>query len=147
MQVQDALEYLTGTWTLSRAIVDHLAGVSGSFDGDAQVRTLGWRGRYEERGRLRFGSYESSVRRALDLVAADGGVVAVLFTDGRPFFDLDLGSGICRAVHQCSRDRYELEFGVRSPDVLLESWWVRGPEKDYEAQTTWRRSGPSAAAI
>ena len=45
MDVQDTLSYLTGTWTLDRAIVDHAAGVTGSFDGDARVRTQGRRGR------------------------------------------------------------------------------------------------------
>ncbi len=140
MEVEDTLAYLTGTWTLSRVIVDHLNRRSGSFDGDAEVLALGRRGRYEERGRLRFGSYDGNARRALDLVGTDGSEVAVLFTNGRPFFALDLVKGECRAVHQCSRDRYELEFGVSSPDLLLERWRVRGPTKDYEARTTWRRN-------
>jgi len=139
MEIEDTLAYLAGMWTLTRAIVDHRAGVRGSFDGAAQVRACGRRGRYEEHGRLRLGSYDGSARRALDLVGTNGAVVAVLFADGRPFFDLDLSAGTCRAVHQCSRDRYELNFGVGSPDLLLEHWRVHGPDKDYEAQTTWRR--------
>jgi hypothetical protein len=139
MAVADTLAYLSGRWRLSRAIVDHRSGVRGSFDGVAEVQTHGRQGRYEERGRLRFGSYDGSARRALDLIATDGGGVTVRFTDGRPFFDLDLLPGICRAMHPCSEDRYELEFGVSSPDLLLERWRVHGPAKDYEARTTWRR--------
>ncbi|HTU84752.1 MAG TPA: DUF6314 family protein [Solirubrobacteraceae bacterium] len=140
MEVEDTLAYLAGTWTLTRAIVDHRSGSSGSFDGVARVHTLGRRGRYEEQGRLRFGGYDGSARRALELVVLDARGVAVLFADGRPFFHLDLVTGTCQAVHRCSLDRYELEFGASSPDLLLERWRVRGPEKDYEAQTTWRRS-------
>lgn len=140
MAVPDTLAYLTGSWTLSRAIVDHRTGATGSFDGDAEVLARGRRGRYEEHGRLRFGSYDGSARRALDLVGTDGGGVAVLFTNGRPFLDLDLAGGVYRGVHLCSRDRYELEFAVSSPDILLERWRVRGPTKDYEARTTWRRN-------
>ncbi len=140
MDVEDTLSYLNGTWTLSRAIVDHAGGVTGSFDGDAQVRTRGRRGRYEERGRLSFGSYDGSAQRALELIGTDDGSVAVQFIDGRPFFALDLSGGICGVVHQCSRDRYELEFEVSSADLLLERWRVRGPAKHYEARTIWRRT-------
>jgi hypothetical protein len=139
MTVDDTLAYLTGSWTLSRAIVDHRSSTSGSFEGRAQVRVQGRRGRYEENGRLRWARYDGSAGRVLDLVGADGGAVAVFFTDGRPFFDLDLSNGTCRAVHPCVADRYELEFRASSDELLVESWRVRGPEKDYEAKTTWRR--------
>jgi hypothetical protein len=140
MEVADTLAYLTGPWGLARTIADHRTRASGSFFGDAALHTVGRRGRYEERGRLRFGGYDGSARRALDLVATDGGAVAVRFTDGRPFFELSLLSGTGRAVHQCGPDRYELHFEVGSPDLLLERWRVTGPVKDYEAETTWRRS-------
>jgi hypothetical protein len=140
MVVKDTLAYLAGEWTLTREIVDHRSGRSGSFDGVANVRTSGRRGRYEEHGRLRFGGYDGSARRTLELVGTNGSGVAVLFADGRPFFDLDLLMGTCQAVHQCSEDRYELEFGATSTDRLLERWRVCGPEKDYEARTTWRRN-------
>lgn len=139
MQVQDTLEYLPGNWTLQRAIVDHRIGVTGSFEGDGELRTEGRRGRYDERGRLRFGGYDGSAHRALDLIATPDHAVAVRFVDGRPFFELDLVTGTCRAVHPCREDRYELEFEVGSPDLLVERWRVTGPAKDYEARTTWRR--------
>jgi len=139
MRVSDTLDYLAGDWALERAIVDHHAGLTGSFHGDGALRTSERRGRYEERGRLCFGGYDGSAHRALDLVATTGGAVAVRFTDGRPFFDLDLVTGACSAVHPCRQDRYQLEFKVGSADVLLERWRVTGPAKNYEAQTTWRR--------
>lgn len=140
MQIEDTLAYLTGTWMISRVIEDHRTSVSGAFAGEAEVHKLARRrGRYEEHGRLRFGSYDGRARRALDLVSTYGGRVAVLFTDGRPFFDLDLLTGFHRAAHQCVRDHYEFEFAVNSPDRLLERWRVRGPQKDYEARTTWQR--------
>jgi hypothetical protein len=139
MQVDDTLDYLTGSWVLERVITDHRIGATGFFGGDGELRTIGRRGRYEERGRLKFGGYDGSAYRALDLIAADNGVVAVRFADGRPFFYLELRSGLCRAVHPCSPDRYEFEFEIGAPDLLLERWRVTGPMKDYEAQTTWRR--------
>jgi len=139
MTVEDTFAYLTGSWTLSRAIVDHRGLTSGSFEGRAEVQARGTRGRYEEHGRLRWARYDGSARRVLDLVGTDDGVVAVRFTDGRAFFDLDLSSGTCQAVHQCGADRYELEFAAGSTELLIERWRVRGPDKDYEARTTWRR--------
>ena len=142
MDVPDTLAYLAGTWGLSRAIADHRTGATGSFAGDGELRMAGRRGRYEERGRLCFGGYDGSAHRALDLIGIDGGAVDVRFTDGRPFFELCLLGGTCRAVHQCGADRYELRFKVRSPELLLERWRVTGPMKDYEAETTWRRRWP-----
>jgi hypothetical protein len=139
MHLDDTLSYLTASWRLERRITDHLARTAGSFAGSATVRAAGRRARYEERGRLRFGGYDGQAHRRLDLVATAGGAVAVQFADGRPFFELDLVNGTCVAVHPCRQDRYELDFEVRSPDVLLERWRVTGPLKDYEAQTTWRR--------
>src|ERR1700761_3349486 len=139
MEVVDTLAYLTGSWVLDRTIADHRAGAGGSFAGDGDVRTAGRRGRYEEQGRLRLGGYDGSAHRALDLIATDGGGVAVHFPDGRPFIELSLGTGACQAVHQCRLDRYDLRFEVGSRDLLIGRWLVTGPAKDYEARTTWRR--------
>jgi hypothetical protein len=139
MEIADTLEYLTGAWELERTFVDHRVGATGSFAGTAQVLTRDRRGRYEERGRLRFGGYDGSAHRSLELICTDDGTVAVRFVDGRPFFDLDLGRGTCHAVHPCRADRYEIAFEVASSDLLVERWRVTGPEKDYEAETTWRR--------
>ena len=139
MEVRDTLVYLTGRWALTRDLVDHMTGVSGSFAGEARVQTYGRRGRYEEHGRVRLGTYEGRAERALELVGTDGSAVEVLFTDGRPFFELDLVSGTHRAVHECSADLYELEFEVGSADLLVERWRVRGPTKNFDARTRWLR--------
>src|ERR1700733_9714660 len=133
MEVQDTLAYLTGRWALRRDLVDHMTGVSGSFAGGARVPTPGRRGRYEEHGRVRLGTYEARAERALELVGTDGSAVEVLFTDGRPFFELDLVSGTHRAVHEGSADLYALEFEVGSADLLVERWRVRGPTQKLHA--------------
>lgn len=145
MTIDDTLAFLTGTWALERAIADHRTGASGAFEGEGRVQVVSRRGRYEEHGRLHLGRYAGSAQRALDLVESSGGAVAVHFTDGRPFFELNLVTGTCAATHQCRLDRYELRYEVASPDVLVEHWRVTGPEKDYEAETRWRRRLPAAA--
>lgn len=140
MDVRDTLGYLAGGWTLRRCLTDHRAATSGSFAGEADVLIRGRRGRYREHGQLRLGGHTSIARRALDLVGGDGGALAVLFTDGRPFFDLDLATGTCEALHLCGADRYALWFEARGDDLLVERWRVVGPQKDYEAHTRWERS-------
>ncbi|MGH2916709.1 MAG: DUF6314 family protein [Solirubrobacteraceae bacterium] len=138
MRADDTLAYLAGAWSLERRLVDHRAGLAGSFVGEAEVVTAERAGRYEERGRLRFDGYDGPAHRALDLTAA-GAAVTVSFTDGRPFFLLDLAPGGCSAVHVCRADRYELEFELGGRNLLLERWRVTGPAKHYEARTTWER--------
>ncbi len=147
MQLSDTLAFLLGTWQLERAIVDHRAGSSGAFVGEANLvdgRGAGSSGpperaRYEEAGQLRIGAYRGPARRSLVYVRLDNGSVLLCFSDGRPFIDLDLSTGACRRLHGCGEDRYEIEVSVRSGDVIEERWRVRGPQKDYEAVTTLSR--------
>lgn len=144
MEVSDPLAYLAGEWSLRRTIVDHGNCVTGRFEGDGRCRAVGRRGHYEEDGTLTFGARASHARRALQLIAVDGGTIDVRFADGRPFFELDLRAGRCDAVHHCGADLYELQFEVIGADRLLERWRVSGPAKDYAAQTLWRRRGGHA---
>lgn len=146
---RDTLGILLGEWRLERILEDHLAGVSGRFEGTATVRLLGGGDRdvpagadvaaYEERGRITFGAHSGPSHRALTFTRKPDGGVAVRFADGNPFFELDLSSGRAQALHPCRADAYELSFELRSADLLVERWKVRGPEKDYDAETVWRR--------
>ncbi len=147
LQLSDTLTFLLGAWRLDRTIVDHRAGSSGSFVGEASLvdgRGAGGSGpperaHYEEAGELRIGAYRGPARRSLAYVRLDNGSVLLCFGDGRPFIDLDLSTGACQRVHDCGEDRYEIEVSVRSGDVIEERWRVQGPRKDYEAVTTLSR--------
>lgn len=143
--VDDTLAFLIGTWSLERTLDDRRTGRLGSFTGTAVVAPVDRDGgsaleqaRYEETGTLRLGTYEGPARRELVLARAGGGV-QVLFSDGRPFFHLELRAGRCRAEHPCRADLYEIGFELGGPDLIRERWRVRGPSKAYEALTTWRR--------
>lgn len=147
MEVVDTLSFLLGTWGLARSIDDHRAQALGSFRGIATVEApgpaperSGW-GHYQESGELRFGWRTVPARRRLEIRRQDGGAAMLLFSDGRPFVDLDLRHGVCRRVHRCGEDRYEIATVVRSGDLVQEHWRVRGPHKDYEATTTLTRLG------
>lgn len=140
MQIADTLRFLLGGWTLERDLTDHRAGVAGRFAGTAVVVAQGAaEARYVEEGRLRLAGHESAARRVLRYARTATGAVLVSFADGRPFLELNLRDGGCTAIHPCVADRYALEFTVTAPDVLVERWRVRGPAKDYDAVTTWRR--------
>ena len=154
----DTFSFLLGGWTVERTIDDRRAGVEGTFRGTLAVdadpalgacrfRGLGTRpvtgvrrARYEERGHVRFGDHEGPASRGLVCLGRVDGTMAIEFADGRPFVECDLRTGGWLAGHPCGADRYELRFTVVSTDVLGEHWRVRGPAKDYEAWTTYRRT-------
>jgi hypothetical protein len=147
--VADTLGYLLGTWQVSRAIDDRRAGISGSFDGTAvlagapgaDLLAPGARARYTETGTLRYGRHTGPAQRTLDATRLESGAVLLSFTNGQPYIELDLSTGVCERRHPCGEDTYDSAMVVRSADVLEERWLVRGPAKDYTAITTLRRPG------
>lgn len=153
MEVTDTLAHLIGTWTVARTIRDHRAGADGSFEGTLSVTpepggraAPHWRARYEERGRFRLGAHDGPAARSLVCVGREDGSVLLHLPNGRPFVVCDLRSGTWRACHPCAEDRYDLRFTVVAAEVLEEHWRVRGPAKDYEAWTTYRRVGARIGA-
>lgn len=141
------LELLAGSWSVHRSLYDRLSGAEGSFVGTATFVPLqvasgraATRLGYSERGTLHFGGYVGRACRALEYSDLGGGRVAVDFADGKPFLELDLSSGRCRALHLCGEDVYEILISVRSRDFVLETWSVEGPTTSYEAVTTLLRS-------
>jgi hypothetical protein len=150
VRVDDTFRFLLGEWALRRTIADHRDDRRGEFEGAATVRPSGSEGdraRYQETGRLRYGGYDGRAGRTLELLR-EGGAVLVNFSDGRPFFVLDLRDGSCHADHPCGADHHVLEFHVRSDSLLDERWHVHGPHTHYTARTRWERRdrGPAPAA-
>jgi hypothetical protein len=48
---------------------------------------------------------------------------------------------LAEAVHDCGMDRYESEYRIHGQDHFTVRDVVRGPRKDYEMTTTYRRIG------
>src|SRR5580700_8419437 len=113
MEMTDTLGFLLGTWVLERSIDDHWTGIRGVFEGsatfvevaDGRSSNLSGGARYAETGELRFGAHTGLASRSLEYARLKGATVQLYFTDGRPFTDLDLGSGAWRSTHQCGQDR------------------------------------------
>jgi hypothetical protein len=142
------LEFLLGTWEVSRTIEDHKIRTRGSFVGGAVVSELPTescdvtpQASYTELGVLSFGTYRTDGRRQLKLRQSTTSTVVLYFSDGRPFTDLDLSAGAWRSTHLCAEDRYDISTIVRTHDLVEERWNVRGPTKNYDAVTTLKRIG------
>ena len=62
------------------------------------------------------------------------------FEDGRPFHDVPTEGGA--VSHWCAPDRYDGHYDFsRWPEFRVE-WRVRGPRKDYQMVTDYRRETP-----
>jgi hypothetical protein len=135
----DLAAYLCGRWGVDRVVRDGEA--RGAFAGTAEFSPTGARAEllWDEAGELRLAGYEGPARRRLHLVP-DGEGWEVRFDDGRPFHPLDLREGRCAAAHDCGADRYEGEYVIRGPDAFDVVWRVRGPAKDQEIVSRYRRA-------
>ncbi len=147
--------YLHGEWDVQRRISDRRSGQEGVFRGTARFRPAvvgqvlagGQVLEYAEDGELRFGSHHGPARRRLIFCDRPDGAADVRFADGREFYRLDLRADTWQAEHPCRADRYRVTVIRLGPDSFTEIWLVAGPGKDYQLQTTYRRSGSPASAL
>ena len=146
MNTESTFNFLLGVWDVNRTIEDHRLGASGSFLGTAIFQKVPaidnpvlHRALYGETGMLSFGHYQNSASRHLELRESNGSAVALFFSDGRYFVDLDLTAEIWESSHFCGDDRYKISTVAISRDSFQECWNVRGPRKSYDAVTTLTR--------
>ena len=138
--------FLLGEWDVLREVRDYRSGQTGAFRGTARLvpepgNSAGIVLSYREHGELTFASHRGPASRSLSYRERPDGTADVRFADGRPFYQLDLRAGHCRAEHQCGADRYVAFLRVLSGDSFTETWRVTGPAKDYEMTTTFVRTG------
>lgn len=136
--------YLSGTWEIERALVDHASGQVGTLRGTATfIPTSEGALRHEEHGELSWGLHHGSASRAWSLVPAGGpGGFDVYFEDGRFFHRLDLRTGSWTAEHLCGDDVYAGSFWIETNEGWAYSWTVIGPRKRLELTTRLtRRAG------
>jgi hypothetical protein len=136
----DLLAWLTGTWSVDRAI----NGRAHAFTGTAEFMAQGDdRLRWEEHGRLVLGAYSGPASRVLLIVRDPAGSGhEVFFDDGRLFHALDLAaSARCAAEHPCGPDLYRGTYAVEGDDVLRVVWHVEGPGRADVIESVYRRAG------
>lgn len=136
---------LAGRWTIERRVRDLRLGHDAAFTGTAEIAPdagapgeLCWR----EEGELVSAAHRGPARRVMRITPS-GAAWEVLFEDGRPFHPLDLSGGGCDVVHLCGADRYDGAFRIEDPDRVSVRWRVRGPAKDLEITSEYRRTGLS----
>lgn len=134
----DLFSYLKGSWCLTRQITDHNRGQTGQLTGEARFTPTGNGLVYHERGLLQIGDYSGEATQSLRFQAAENGA-AVHFSDGRPFYHLDLSASTDSALHLCAPDEYEVTTRVISADEWHQSWQVRGPAKNQKILSVFHR--------
>ncbi|MQY38985.1 hypothetical protein SRB17_70000 [Streptomyces sp. RB17] len=141
--VPDVLEHLVGRWRVERHVRDLTSGDEGRFEGVVHFTRL-TRGAllHEESGTFTWRGVARPATRTLRfLPGPTPGTADVRFADGRPFHELDLGSGRYVAEHPCAADLYRGEFTVRDADHWRTVWRVGGPAKDLLLTTDYVREG------
>ncbi|WFB06068.1 DUF6314 family protein [Streptomyces sp. LX-29] len=146
--VSDVAAYLSGWWTVERAVVDLASGASGRFHGTAEFRPSddGSCVLHIEEGELTWAGTTRRASRTLRLLPRPDGTAEVAFADGRPFHVLDLRGGHWAARHLCSADRYDGDFTAVSPDEWRLRWHAVGPSKNQRMESTYRRRGRGVPA-
>ena len=131
--------WLTGQWSVNRAINDH----PGAFEGAATFIADGdGRMTWHETGRLCLDAYDGTASRTLAIVPAPGvsaDIWEVRFADGRFFHPLDLTTGRCDVEHLCGPDVYAGAYTVLGQDELSVLWRVRGPGRDDTIASRYQR--------
>jgi len=138
--VENLRTYLSGSWRLDRAIVDHLLSSTGTMHGAAQFNAYGNSLINEERGTLSFGAHEGLAEQtySYDFSSSDGRAL-VRFRDGRPFHELDLSAGETIVRHPCEPDRYEGRFTALDENHWQSDWTIVGPRKNLTIVTLYTR--------
>jgi hypothetical protein len=155
--VPDVLVYLAGSWRVTRSVRDLASGAEGRFSGTTVFGPSDGAGRprdeagcprtdggllHRESGTFVWQGVPRPAERTLRFLPGPvPGTADVRFADGRPFHDLDLGSGRHVADHPCSADLYRGEFTVLGRDHWRTVWRVGGPAKDLVLTTDYAREG------
>lgn len=94
---------------------------------------------YREAGRLRVGDQPPiNAERRYIWRSRPGGVIEVLFEDGRPFHRIDPDDPQDR--HWCDPDMYAVSYDFSAWPDWSSTWQVRGPRKSYRMVSEYRRT-------
>ena len=137
------------------------ADIFNALQGDWQLtRLIAGFGRMTGTARFHAASVNSlRYREDVSVVSNDGNVhhayrdyiyqlndneIDVRFADGQPFHRLAFADGQAwpqqaTGHHDCAADIYDASYRFDGPDAFSVRWTVKGPRKDYVAQTSYTR--------
>ncbi|HYB09733.1 MAG TPA: DUF6314 family protein [Alphaproteobacteria bacterium] len=143
--IRDLRAFLAGAWRIVRRIGDRRLGIVGRLEGCATFAPTARGFCYDESGTLQFGAYRGSVtQRYLFDIEDSAPAAKICLADGRPFYVLDLRSGVANVAHDCGADRYRGRYRTFCADDWTLTWRVDGPRKRYSIATRYSRDAPSA---
>jgi hypothetical protein len=136
-------DFLTGDWIMTRRIRFRRTAARGFLQGHACVSGDGHRASLNEQGLLRLDGREAMASQRYALTFR-GVMVQVHFRSGSFFHEFELCTSGYTAIYHCGEDQYVGRYRVLDPDVWSLTWCVRGPRKEYDMRTLYRRvAGPS----
>ena len=129
-----------GAWVLERRIL-HEDAPDAEFRGSARFHPDGDGLLYEERGLMKIDGHRPvSAQRRYLWREGQGGMIEVLFDDGRAFHSILPGAmDEAQASHWCDPDMYEVHYRFGQWPDWIATWKVRGPRKSYRMVSTYRR--------
>ena len=131
------LEDFVGAWVMERRIV-HADAPDAQYRGSARFLESDDGLVYEEKGLLKVeGQRPMSAQRCYIWRLGEGGVIEVLFEDGRPFHLIDFAAP--KNTHYCDPDTYEVAYQFGQWPDWISTWKVNGPQKAYQMVSTYRR--------
>lgn len=126
-----------GVWTVKRTIEDRLSG-AGQFEGRALFAPDDTGLRYEEEGVLTLCTGASMrAERVYLWRMGEGGLIEVLFDDGRPFHRFDPSLGGAGERHYCDPDIYDVVYDFGYWPNWTSTWSVTGPRKSYTLRSDY----------
>jgi hypothetical protein len=135
------LNDFAGAWRLSRHIEDALAGGTARLEGYCRFTPQDDGLLCTESGTLilpgREGGFTAE-RRYFWRSDPDG--IAVFFDDGRFFHRFDPNAASPAADHDCAPDAYAVRYDFSDWPLWTAEWRVKGPRKDYQSRSTYRRA-------
>jgi hypothetical protein len=132
--------FLTGDWIMTRRIRLRRTATRGFLAGRVSIRADGHRSSLDEQGLLRLDGREAMASQRYSL-SYRGAAVQVHFRNGSFFHEFELRAQGYTAIYHCGEDQYIGRYRVLDPDAWSLTWCVRGPRKDYDMRTLYRRVG------
>jgi hypothetical protein len=137
-------DFLTGDWIMTRRIRFRGTAARGFLEGRASVRADGHQSSLSEEGLLTLDGREAMASQRYALTFR-GAVVQVHFRNGSFFHEFELRERGYTAIYHCGADHYVGRYRVHDRDVWSLTWCVRGPRKDYDMRTLYRRVSGTCA--
>jgi hypothetical protein len=134
-------DIIVGDWTVSRSMIDFLAGATYRFSGDAVVTADA----FTEHGLMRIGDHAMPASRRYRLEPR-GRLTRILHADGRDFIELEQKAAQT-VRHLCGADVYVGRFFFLGPDEWVEAWRVKGPRKNYASLGWFHRQADSSSRL